>query len=298
MKAGVPMRRRSNMEISSLIVFLSIISIIVQFVAYYFLASKYLILGISAVALIICTHILSEMSLNFESCFIYTILVLFISLIITLLTYLGADTLLPYTNTLIGIVALNWLVPTIYCIFRNMFDFGGRIENFLTFYRKVSIIFILFYIGILIYGSFAADAFPWVYRMKTDSYNFTPFWSIATQIEDYINHMIPLSDIITYLLSRILTYIPYGFYVILLLRNKSKLIRFISLLLLPSAIELFQYFIIPARCDIDDIVYAFIGGVIGALWFHLTNVIYRTISGRDFLAKDSDFRINTHTLYF
>lgn len=291
------MRRRSNTEVSSLIVFLSIISILIQFGAYYFIASNYIILGISVVTAIICTHILSELSLNFESCFIYTILILFISLIITILTYLGSDTLIPYTNTLIGIVAINWIAPTVHCFFRNMFDGSGRIENFHSFYRNASIIFILFYIGILIYGSFAEDAFPWVYRMKTDSYNFTPFWSIATQIEDYINHMIPLSDILTYLLSRILTFIPYGFYVVLILRNKSKLIRFISLLLLPSAIELFQYFIIPARCDIDDVVYAFIGGVIGALLFHLTNVIYRVISGRDFLSKD-DFRINKSSLYY
>lgn len=291
------MRRRSNTEVSSLIVFLSIISILVQFGAYYFIASNYIILGISVVAVIICTHILSELSLNFESCFIYTILILFISLIITILTYLGSDTLIPYTNTLIGIVAINWIAPTVHCFLRNMFDGSGRIENFHTFYRNVSIVFIMFYIGILLYGSFAENAFPWVYRMKIDSFNFTPFWSIATQIEDYINHMIPLSDILTYLLSRILTYIPYGFYVILLLRNKSKLIRFISLLLLPSAVELFQYFIIPARCDIDDVVYAFIGGVIGALLFHLINVIYRVISGRDFLSKD-DFRISKSSLYY
>ena len=39
MKAGVHMRRRTNMEIASMIVFLSIISILVQFIAYYFLAS-------------------------------------------------------------------------------------------------------------------------------------------------------------------------------------------------------------------------------------------------------------------
>lgn len=292
------MHRRSGTEISSMIVFLSIISILIQFGAYYFFASTYIILGISVVAVIVCTHILSELSLNFESCFVYTILTLFISLIITLLTYLGKDTLIPYTNTLLGIVAINWLAPTVHCFIRSMFDHGKRIEKFNIFYRNVSIIFILFYIGILIYGSFGKNAFPWAYRMQTGTYNFTPFWSIATQIEDYINHMIPLSDILTYLFSRILIYIPYGFYVVLILRNKSKLIRLIFMLLLPSAIELFQYFFIPARCDIDDIVYAFIGGVIGALLFHLTNVIYRAVSGRDFLSKDSDFRIGNNSLYF
>lgn len=293
------MRRRSNMEISSMIVFLSIISILIQFGAYYFFASTYIILGISGAVVILCTHILLEQSLTYEACTVYTILTLFISIIITFLTYLGTDTsLIPFTNTLYGIIAVNWLVPTAHCFIRNMFDYGIRIKKFQSFYRNISIIFILFYIGILIYGSFGEDAFPLIYHMKSGGLNFTPFWSIATYIEDYLNHMIPLSDILTYLLSRILTYIPYGFYGILILRNNSKFIRFIFLLLLPSAIELFQYFIIPARCDIDDVIYSFIGGVIGALLFHMTNAIYRGVSGRDFLSKDSDFRYSNSSLYF
>lgn len=285
------MRRRSNMEISSTIVFLSIISIIIQFGAYYFFASPYIIFGVGSIVIIICSHILLEKSLTYESCTVYTILNLFISSLITILTYLSIESkLLPFSYTLFGIIAVNWLVPMVYCFIRSMLDYGSRIRKYTSFYRNISIVFILFYICILIYGSFGKDAFPWAYRMKSDGYNITPFWAIATQIEYYINRMIPLSDILIYLFSRILTYIPYGFYGILLLRNKAKIIRFLYLLLLPSAIELFQYFLIPARCDIDDVIYAFIGGVLGALLFHLINAIYRHVSGRNFLSKDSDFR--------
>jgi glycopeptide antibiotics resistance protein len=293
------MRRRSHMEISSMIVFLSIISILVQFAAYYFIASPYLILGISSVITIICTHVLLEQSLTYEACTVYTILLLFISTIITLLTYLGTETkLFPFTNTLLGIIAINWLVPLIHCFIRNMFDYGSRIEKFNTYYRNVSIIFILFYVGIIIFISFVDISLPSLYRIKTNHQNFTPFWWVATLIEDYINEMIPLSDIITYLLSRILTFIPYGYYGVLTLRNKSKLVRLLFLLLLPFAIELFQYFILPDRCDIDDVIYAFIGGSLGGLLFHIINTIYRAVSGKDFLSKDSDYIYSNSTLHF
>lgn len=299
MKAGVTMRRHSQMTISTMIVFLSIISIIIQFTAYYFLGSLYLILGISSLIVIISSRILTEQSLTYESCFVYTTLTLFISIIITLLIFFGKDAnFFPYTKTLLGIIAVNWFIPTAYCFIRNMFDYGIRIEKFHSFYRNVSILFILFYMGVLIYGSFGENAFPWAYRMISIKQNFTPFWSIATQIEDYINGMIPLSDILVYLFSRIVIYIPYGYYIILLLRNTAKLIRFIFLLLLPSIVELFQYFIIPARCDIDDIIYAFIGGVIGALFFHLINTIYRAVSGKNFLSKERGFRYSNNSLYF
>lgn len=293
------MQKRSHMEISSLIVFLSIITILVQFTAYYFFASVYIILGISSLVIIISTHILLEQSLTYESNFVYSILTLFISIIVTMLTYFGQEAyFIPFTNILYGIIAVNWLVPTVHCYIRNMFDYGTRIENFNSFFRNISFVFLLFYLGILIYGSFAEEAFVWAYRAVADKANFTPFWSIATQIEDYINHMIPLSDIITYLFSRILVFIPYGFYCILILRRRAKLIRFFILFLLPAILELFQYFIIPVRCDIDDVIYAFIGGVIGALLFHLTNAIYRAISGKNFLAKDSDFRYSNSSLHF
>jgi glycopeptide antibiotics resistance protein len=179
-----------------------------------------------------------------------------------------------------------------------MFDYGSRIEKFNAFYRNVSIIFILFYIGIVLYISFSDVSIPSLYRIRTNKENFTPFWWVATQIEDYINEMIPLSDIITYLLSRILIYIPYGFYGVLLLRYKSKLARLMFILLLPLGIELFQYFIIPSRCDIDDVIYALIGGLLGGLLYHFTNIVYRAVSGQDFLSKNSDYIYSNSTLHF
>lgn len=293
------MRRRSNTEISSIIVFLSIVSIVIQFTAYYLFYSPYLIIGISSLIVIICTHILLEQSLTYDSCTIYTILLLFISIIITLLVYLGAEaSLLPFSNTLFGIIVINWLVPITHCFIRNMLDYGSRIDKFHSFYRNVSLIFIFFYMGILLYISFSDVSFTWLYRTQSTQPTFTPFWQVATQIEDYINKMIPLSDILTYLLSRILTYIPYGFYGVLILRNRSRLVRYLFLLLFPTIIELLQYFFIPGRCDIDDVIYAFIGGMIGALLYILINFIYRAASGKDFLEKESNYRFYNNTLHF
>lgn len=298
MKAGVTMRKRSSMELSSLIIFLSIISIILQFAAYLFFTSPFIILGISSVVVILSIHILLEQSLTYKACTLYTILTLFISTIITLLIYFGADTkLLPFTKSLLGILALNWLIPVIHCFIRHMFDYGSRIEHFNSFYRNVNIIFLLFYITVLIYISFGQKTYPRIYPIF-DSVNFTPFWTSATQIENYINHMIPFSDIFIYFISRILIYMPYGYYGILLLRNTSKFIWLIYLLLLPSTIELIQYLIIPGKCDIDDLIYGLIGGAIGALLFYLTNAIYRWVSGKNFLSKGSKARYSNKPLYF
>ena len=293
------MQKRSHIEISSLIVILGIITILIQFAAYYFFSSVYIVIGIACLITALSTHILLEQSLTYQSGFIYMLLTLFISLVIVFLTYFGKDqNILPYTETVLGIVAVNWLVPTLHSYIRNMFDYGTRIEEFTPFYRNAGILFGLFYISIVLYSTLTEGVFPWAYRALPGQANFTPFWSIATQIEDYLNHMIPLSDIFTYLASRTLLYIPFGFYSILLLRRRSRLSRFLVLFLLPVIIEALQYFIIPNRCDIDDIIYGFIGGLIGALWFHLNNLIFHGISGKTFLAKDSDFRYSNNSLHF
>ena len=139
------------------------------------------------------THILLEQSLTYESCTVYSILLLFISIIITFLTYLGTDAnLLPFTNTLFGIIVVNWFIPMAHCFIRNMFDYGSRIEKFNSFYRNVSIVFLLFYIGALLYLSFSDSPITSIYHTRSAN-NFTPFWWVATLIEDYINDMIPFS---------------------------------------------------------------------------------------------------------
>jgi glycopeptide antibiotics resistance protein len=186
----------------------------------------------------------------------------------------------------------------LHCFLRYMLDYGTKIESFNDFYRNISIVFLLFYLGLIFYATFAGDAFPWAYPVKADTYNFIPFGVIATQIEDYLFASIPLNEIFTYLLSRILTFIPYGFYIALLLRRQGRLPRFFALLMLPFIIEVLQYIFIPSRCDIDDLIYAVLGGLIGSFSFFLMNVLFHVFSGRDFLVKETDYRFTNSPLHF
>jgi hypothetical protein len=293
------MQRRTNIQVSSLIIILSIVTIILQFIAYYFLAAFYIIWCISCLISILCCHILVEQTVSYEAIFDYSLLTIFISSVIIGLTYLGkAQSFLPYTSVMLGIVVINWLIPSVYSFLRNMLNLGSKIEDFNSFYRNSNIVFTLFYLAVITYGSFATAAFPWAYRAVAETANFIPFGLIATQIEDYLYELIPLSDVITYLGSRILLFLPYGFFTTMVLRRQARLPRFFALLFLPFVIELLQYFIIPSRCDIDDILYALIGGILGSLSYYLLNVIFRTFTGKNFLAKEGDYRYSGNSLHF
>ncbi len=294
------MQRRSNIHISSLIVFFSILTTILQFVSYYFFASPYIVLGAASLVVVLCCHVLLERSASYETCFTYTTLNVFISLVITVLIYLEkADfTLLPYTGTLIGLICVNWLIPTIHCFLRDMLDYGIRVEDFKLFFRNNSILFLIFYLAVIIYGSFFTDAFSWAYQGSAPSVNLTPFLMISAQIEEHLDGTLPLKSILIYLGSRILLFTPFGFYCTLISRKVSRLLRLVFLLLFPAILEALQYFFYPSRCDIDDIIYGFIGGLLGWLLFFLTNLIFRLVSGKDFLERDSGYHFSNSSLHF
>lgn len=284
------MQRRTNLQISSIIILMGIFTICIEFGAYHFLKPSYLVWGISCIASIICCHVLLSQSGSYEACYCYSLLTIFMSLSMTALSYLGeARGFLPYSWIMPGLVIINWLIPLLHCLIRYIVDYGTRIEDFIVFYRNISIIFIIFYLSIILYSSFAPGAFEWAYPIKRTQYNLLPFEIIATLIEDKLYGKIPLSDITAYLLPRIAIFMPYGFYIRLILFKKTRLIRIISFLLFPLLLELLQYFIIPSRCDIDDIIYGVIGSLLGSLFFALFNFIVRAISGKDFLIKNDRF---------
>ncbi len=293
------MQRRPYIQVSSLIILLSVITILIQFVIYYFFAAIYLIWGVAAVITLLCCHLLLEETSTYDACFNYSSLIMFISFVIIILSYLGKNqAFLPYTGTMLGILVINWLLPCLYCFMRNMLDYGTRFEDYSTFYRNHSLLFFLIYLVVMLYGMFAEGAFPLVYRGALTSANMIPFEAITILIEDYLYGIIPLSDVLVYLLVRILIFLPYGYQITLLLRRQSRLPRFLALIMLPMVLEVIQYMIIPARCDIDDVIYAIIGGILGSTLFYLSNFIFRSITGKNFLAKATDYPFANSRLHF
>ncbi len=281
------MQRRPYIQVSSLIILLSVLTILIQFVIYYFFAAVYIIWGTAALLTLLCCHLLLEEISTYEACFNYSSLIMFISFIIILLSYLGKEqAFLPYTGAMLGILVINWLLPCLYCYIRNMLDYGTRFEDYSTFYRNHSLLFFLIYLGVMLYGMFAEGAFPLVYQGALTSANVIPFEAITILIEDYIYGIIPLSNVLVYLLVRILIFLPYGYQITLLLRRQSRLLRYLTLIIIPAVLEVAQYIIIPERCDIDDVIYAIIGGILGSSLFYLSNFIFRSINGKNFLAKE------------
>lgn len=293
------MQRRINMESSSLIAILSIITILIQYVAYYFFASHILILLISCIILFVSTQMLLEHSISYETSFVYMGLITFIGLIITILSFSSrGNSLLPYSGTMIAMLAINWMIPVIHCFLRNMLDYGTRIEGYLTFNLSTGIVFNLFYLGLIFYGCFTTKGFPWTYITVLDNVNFTPLMSISILIEDFLMDNATLKEILIYLANRIILFVPYGYYVTMLLRRYNRPSKIIAIFIFPVILETLQFFTHRGICDIDDIIFALLGGLLGNILYHLINILYRIISGTDFLEDEANSRFSGTPLHF
>jgi glycopeptide antibiotics resistance protein len=291
--------QRNSIQIATRIILFSIITVTSQFICYYFLGTSFYTYGAAVILSLLFCHLFLESTLSFESCFSYSLLNIFLCLIVILLAYMeNNDGIFSYSNYLFLFIGLNWLIPVVYCIFRNLMDKGSKFVNFNSFYRNISILFLIFYTAFLIYILFLAKGHDGLKNVELKSFNIIPFFSIASIIEGYIFGQTDLKSLILFFLEGISLYIPYGFYIILLSRNQSRSLRAILLLILPILVEVLQWAFSLGRPDIDDIFLALLGGFIGGLVFHILNSIYYSVTDENFLQKRSRYSFYRNSLHF
>lgn len=291
--------RRSPIHVATLIILLSIITVVAQFSLYYFLGITVVTFVISGILILICSHIFLELSLSYESIFSYTLLNTLVCLIIIGLSYYNeGSSFINYHSILLLFIIINLFLPIIYGTLRTLIDRGQKYINFKSFYYYSSYLCIALYVIIIINLLFINNKDYIIYYSDFSKINFVPFLTLATLIEDYIGKFISLTSIINYLLIGIAIYIPYGFFISLFLRNQSKIIKVLCLIVFPIIIEALQILLLLGKCDIDDVILGAIGGIIGTLLYYLLNLIFRFIKGEDFLSQRSRYSFNRNNLHF
>lgn len=286
--------QRNSVHLTTIIILLSILSMSVQFLTYYFFGGNLITYSITSFIILLFSHILLEQFLSYENCFSYLLLNLFMSFIVILFSYYGGEEfVLSYQPDLFIFIILNWILPVLYCIFRNLFDRGPKYMHFIQFYRNTSIVFLIFYTGLLITLLFTKNN-----TSGSISFQFVPIVTIATVIEDYILGQITLKALITYFSNSILLFIPYGYYCALLLRNLGRLARIVALIILPFLIEVLQIILKRSKGEVDDIILGFIGALLGVLCYHIINSVFRSVTDDDFLSERSSYSFYRSNLHF
>lgn len=287
---------KSTSHTTTVVILFSILTIILEFMAYYFLDISVVTLLITGLLALLFCHITLTLTLHYEACFSYQLLhVLIWGIIFFLLSMGNTSAFLTFSARLFLFPAIHWSVCVVYCIIRNLKDEGSRYTNFKGYFRGSSILFLLLY-GFALYFFLFLHNTDGNYHTDLLAINFVPFLTLAGMITDLMDKNTQLPQIFLFLTDRILLFLPYGFFLILIARRKSRLLRFLLLLLFPVVLEILQRILLLGKGDVEDVLYGLLGGFIGGLFYHLLNRIYTEIKGEHFLesSRRSSYRSTLH----
>jgi len=271
-------------RISSAAIMIGIFTALVQTSLLYFIEQFWIILVVAGfLDLLFCQYLL-ENSFSFAYCFRYLFVTELLTLAVGVPAWFGIyGSVLPWSPIMIWLFILHLALPLLYCTVRYLMDFGPRFMKYNTFFAECSILLWIALIGGFLYC--------YVYQSPSltlsEKINLIPGYSIATQIEAYIQQGHSLRPMFLYMLTYGGFFVPSGFYLHLMLGKGRFLPRILAFLLLPILIEVAQYFLKPSMCEIDDLFPALLGCIVGSILYTLVNHLCLSMHEERFLQKRS-----------
>ena len=285
------MRNKNSIQFTTVIILLSFLTVFGEFALLYVMSNDFLATLIGCGIVLFLSILLLFTAYNFEAIFIYMLLNVVLSSLLATYSfweiryfYYSAD------NYELWMVLINFTVPCLLCLICNLFD-QNSLANYRQFVRNSSLLFFVYYLCMFIYIEFTphTDAI-WSNGLT----NLIPFYTIAGYIENYIYQVGSLKDIFYHLLIPIVIYLPAGFLLAVCMRHTNKLLRLLVALLLPLITEGIQYLIRVNNLNIDDVIYGFLGAILGQLLFFLLNALFLRIKGLEFLEEERSYRSTLH----
>lgn len=279
---------RRTIKMTTFVVVLSIISVISEFVVYYFTDLFWPMAAITILTSLIFSHIFLETSLTYETGLLFSVLTMVLSSICSALIYFNqTGGLLLYRSYILMTTFLHWIIPMIYHIFRCLFDRGPRFVSFNSYFYKASIVFAVYYMGNLVYHTIL-DPIMMPYAFSTANNNFIPFFSTATHIEDFIYMGTGIGELWIYLAKLFALFAPIGFYSSLLLRSYDKksalIIKTGISVIIPIIFEGIS-FLQGNVINIDSCLYRFLGIFLGIVLLRVINSLFLHTTGEEFLIE-------------
>ncbi len=132
------------------------------------------------------------------------------------------------------------------------------------FRRKISIVFFVLYLIILVYFLFFAENMGRVTAERDYSYNLVPLKEIKRFIK--YRQILGAKAVWLNIAGNVAAFVPFGLFVIPVCDRKIKLAEAVILTIDVSlSVEIIQLFTKRGSFDVDDILLNTLGGIIGAI---------------------------------
>lgn len=191
--------------------------------------------------------------------------------------YLSGE-ILPAAQTALTGALVAWLVPVLYAIIFAWIEGYSVMEEFAGFYWKSAIFFYIIYFGIIIFSLFSAQTDASELRPT----QMIPFATFAAYIDGLVKKTVTVSQLMTFLVDRIVFFIPYGFFVAMVGRKLHGALRVLLLAAFPMLLELLEMLLGISNFDMDDVIFSFLGSLLGMIAFFVFNTLFQNITNRNF----------------
>lgn len=271
-------------NISSLVILLSLVSFIAEACIYYLVNYHWVSIVVAAVLSVGISHFCLESSLNYGYSFLHAAFMVTSTFIFSVVIYvIQPNQWIQYDFSMVALVLINWITPFVYCNLRDILDRGPRFDGYRTFFDRMSILFVLFFLFVIFKQYFLTPITPPYQELPFGAHNFVPFMTTASYIEFTQYNSISLTPLILYIAEMICLGIPIGFFVRIYGAQLSFLLRLCIYFAIPVLLEILQEFTGRGWGDIDDVAMSLIGILIGVILYYLMNGISQSISNREFM---------------
>lgn len=289
-------------KLTTIIILISLLTTFLQFGVFYLLDSPMIAFILSGLTVLICTHIFLELSLGYNACFLYSTLIIILTALICVPLYIVPEsastfgdvlalehTLFLPNHNFYGVLFLNWFLPVLYCIARNLMDKGPRFVHFKKFFISSNIIFLIFFTISFIYQLFFNEFnFPFADSLEAGG-PYIPFLALSSYVEAVFYGSAPFEPFLYFVGISLLLYVPIGFYTKLLLKHSFLPFRFLIYFAFPGLISLLRYLFNIHLFVTDNVLLGILGCLIGACLFNILNTIYLKVTDEEFLYEPSPF---------
>lgn len=282
-----------TVNISSLVILLSLIALICEGFIYYFLPQHIWAIVFAVISSLLLSHFFLEMAFRYSYNVLHSAFMTFGTLLFAIIIYLiQPNHWISYDFSMVILVLVNWLTPFLYCTFRDLTDPGPRFDGYDRFFRHMSIVILIIYALALIKQYYLTPIVPPYEALAFGAQNFVPYMATGTYLEEILRTGESPALLLWFLIEMVVLFIPFGFYMRAYGGKLPFVLRLLCYLAFPLLLELSQEITGIGRGHIDDYVSALLGILIGVLSYHALNGIFRMITGRTLAAERTILNIH------
>lgn len=266
------------------VVVIGILVTAIQFAIYHFVSEGGLGLLLSALVVLIGAMVVHFITKEQEEITGYLLIPSVFSGVMGLLFPYMESTLFPESQVALIGCLISWLVPVLYAMIYTWANGSTEISGFVKLYTGAIVLFYLVYFGLMIYGAFFRQT-------VAEDGNYTqwiPFATFAALVNGVMKDTVSVSRVVEFLLNRLVFFLPYGFFIGLVCRRLHGALRVILLLLLPALLEAVQLLFHWGTCDVDDVIFRFVGSLFGFIGFLLFDGAFQHFTARHFDGSEID----------